>query len=165
MTVLIDDLITKGTTEPYRMFTSRAEYRLLLRQDNADLRLTDIGRRLGLVNEDVYRRFCEKREAINTERERFGKTRLRLTEDVLNRAAGIGLQGLIPDPTLENLLRRPEMTYQSVLDLATLESCSDPAVCEQVEIQVKYEGYIHRQFREVHNFKKLESMKIPADFE
>ena len=163
--VLVDDLISKDASEPYRMFTSRAEYRLLLRQDNADLRLTDIGRRLGLVNEDVYRRFCEKREAINTERERFGKTRLRLTEDVLNRAAGIGLQGLIPDPTLENLLRRPEMTYQSVLDLATLESCSDPAVCEQVEIQVKYEGYIHRQFREVHNFKKLESMKIPADFE
>ena len=82
-----------------------------------------------------------------------------------NLRLGIGLQGLIPDPTLENLLRRPEMTYQSVLDLATLESCSDPAVCEQVEIQVKYEGYIHRQFREVHNFKKLESMKIPADFE
>jgi len=163
--VLIDDLITKDAREPYRMFTSRAEYRLLLRQDNADLRLTDIGYRLGLVPIDAYRRFCEKRDSINRERERLLKTRPRLTPEVAARAVALGLGGLSPDTTLAGLLRRPELDYEGVMGLTGLEGHPDPAVREQVEIQIKYEGYIHRQSHEVDNFKRLESRRIPCDFD
>jgi tRNA uridine 5-carboxymethylaminomethyl modification enzyme len=163
--VLIDDLITKDAREPYRMFTSRAEYRLLLRQDNADLRLTDIGYRAGLVPDHLYRRFCEKRDAIARERDRLLKTRPKLTPAVLARAAALGLEGLTPDTTLVGLLRRPDLDYRRMLELTGLEGHPDPAVQEQVEIQVKYEGYIHRQSHEVDNFKRLESRKIPCDFD
>jgi len=163
--VLIDDLITKDAREPYRMFTSRAEYRLLLRQDNADLRLTDIGYGAGLVSEGLYRRFCEKRDAIARERERLLKTKPRLTPEVTTRAAVLALDGLSPDTTLAGLLRRPELSYEGVMELTGLESHPDPAVREQVEIQVKYEGYIHRQSHEVDNFKRLESRKIPRNFD
>ncbi|MEK6604429.1 MAG: tRNA uridine-5-carboxymethylaminomethyl(34) synthesis enzyme MnmG, partial [Nitrospirota bacterium] len=163
--VLIDDLITKDAKEPYRMFTSRAEYRLLLRQDNADLRLTDIGHRLGLVPQDGYGRFCEKRDAISLERERLFKTRPRLTPEVVARAVALGMDGLSPDTTLAGLLRRPELAYKGVMELAGLEGHPDPAVQEQVEIQIKYEGYIHRQSHEVDNFKRLESRRIPCDFD
>ena len=163
--VLIDDLITKDAKEPYRMFTSRAEYRLLLRQDNADLRLTDIGHRLGLVPQDGYGRFCEKRDAISLERERFLKTRPGLTPEVVARAVALGMDGLSPDTTLAGLLRRPELAYKGVMKLAGLEGHPDPAVQEQVEIQIKYEGYIHRQSHEVDNFKRLESRRIPCDFD
>lgn len=163
--VLIDDLITKDAREPYRMFTSRAEYRLLLRQDNADLRLTDIGHRLGLVHEGAYRRFCEKRDAISRERERFTKTRPRLTPEVIARAGALGMDGLNPDTTLAGLLRRPELDYDGVMGLAGLDGHPVPAVREQVEIQIKYEGYIHRQSHDVDNFKRLESRRIPGDFD
>lgn len=163
--VLIDDLITKDAKEPYRMFTSRAEYRLLLRQDNADLRLTDIGHRLGLVPQDGYGRFCEKRDAISLERERLIKTRPRLTPEVAARAVALGMGSLSPDTTLACLLRRPELAYDGVMELAGLEGHPDPAVQEQVEIQIKYEGYIHRQSHEVDNFKRLESRRIPCDFD
>ncbi|MEK6603986.1 MAG: tRNA uridine-5-carboxymethylaminomethyl(34) synthesis enzyme MnmG, partial [Nitrospirota bacterium] len=163
--VLIDDLITKDAKEPYRMFTSRAEYRLLLRQDNADLRLTDIGHRLGLVPQDGYGRFCEKRDAISLERERLLKTRPRLTPEVAARAVALGMGNLSPDTTLAGLLRRPELAYEGVMELAGLEGHPDPAVQEQVEIQIKYEGYIHRQSHEVDNFKRLESRRIPCDFD
>ncbi len=163
--VLIDDLITKDAREPYRMFTSRAEYRLLLRQDNADLRLSDTGYRLGLVPKDSYRRFCDKRDAITRERERLLSTRPKLTPDVMARAAAMGLEGLCPDTTLAALLRRPELSYEGVMELAGLEAHPAPVVQEQVEIQIKYEGYIHRQSHEVDNFKRLESRKIPCDFD
>src|SRR5712692_5546676 len=152
--VLIDDLITKDAREPYRMFTSRAEYRL-----------TDLGHRLGLVPEDAHRRFCAKRDAIASERERFLKTRPKLTPAVLARAQALGLDGLSPDTTLAGLLRRPELDYKGVIGLAGLEGHQDPAVREQVEIQIKYEGYIHRQSHEVDNFKRLESRRIPCDFD
>jgi tRNA uridine 5-carboxymethylaminomethyl modification enzyme len=163
--VLIDDLITKDAREPYRMFTSRAEYRLLLRQDNADLRLTDLGHRLGLVPEDAHRRFCAKRDAIASERERFLKTRPKLTPAVLARAQALGVESLSPDTTLAGLLRRPELDYKRAMELVGLEGHQDPAVREQVEIQIKYEGYIHRQSHEVDNFKRLESRRIPCDFD
>ena len=163
--VLIDDLITKDAREPYRMFTSRAEYRLLLRQDNADLRLTDLGHRLGLIPEDAYRRFGAKRDAIARERERFLKTRPKLTPALLARAQALGAESLSPDTTLAGLLRRPELTYEGVMDLTGLERHPDVAVREQVEIQIKYEGYIHRQSHEVDNFKRLESRRIPCDFD
>jgi len=163
--VLIDDLITKDAREPYRMFTSRAEYRLLLRQDNADLRLTDTGYRLGLIPEGGYRMFCEKRDAIARERERFRKTRPKLTPEFLARAAALGLESPGAALTLEGLLRRPELDYEAVIGLAEVEGHPEGAVREQVEIQVKYEGYIHRQSHDVDNFKRLESRRIPPDFD
>jgi tRNA uridine 5-carboxymethylaminomethyl modification enzyme len=163
--VLIDDLISKDASEPYRMFTSRAEYRLLLRQDNADLRLTDLGYRLGLVSPAIYGALCRKREAIGRERERLAQTRLRLTSHVQEKAQLLGLTGLNADVTLAALLRRPELDYRAVLDLADLERETNAAVCEQVEIQVKYEGYIDRQSREIHHAKNLESLKIPVEFD
>ncbi len=162
--VLIDDLITKDAREPYRMFTSRAEYRLLLRQDNADLRLTDTGYRLGLIPEGGYRMFCEKRDAIARERERFRTIRPKQTAEFLARAEALGLQSLGAAITLEGLLRRPELDYEAVIGLAEVNGHPDPAVREEVEIQVKYEGYIHRQSHDVDNFKRLESRRIPPDF-
>ena len=163
--VLIDDLITKDAREPYRMFTSRAEYRLLLRQDNADLRLTDTGYRLGLIPESGYRMFCEKRDAIARERERFRTIRPKQTSEFLARAEALGLQSLGAAITLEGLLRRPELDYEAVIGLAAVEGHPDAAVREQVEIQAKYEGYIHRQSHDVDNFKRLESRRIPPDFD
>jgi len=163
--VLIDDLITKDAREPYRMFTSRAEYRLLLRQDNADLRLTDTGYRLGLIPESGYRMFCEKRDAIARERERFRTIRPKQTAEFLARAEALGLQSLGAAITLEGLLRRPELDYEAVIGLAEVNGHPAPAVREEVEIQVKYEGYIHRQSHDVDNFKRLESRRIPPDFD
>ncbi|MEK7707767.1 MAG: tRNA uridine-5-carboxymethylaminomethyl(34) synthesis enzyme MnmG [Verrucomicrobiota bacterium] len=141
--VLIDDLVTKGTTEPYRMFTSRAEYRLLLRQDNADLRLSELGYELGLLPERNYRQFAVKRQAINEELRRIHQTRY-------------------GSETLAQLLRRPEINYSS-LPMRN-DSLSEDEV-QQVETSVKYEGYIARQEAEVENFKKLEDKQIPATFD
>jgi tRNA uridine 5-carboxymethylaminomethyl modification enzyme len=162
--VLIDDLISKDAREPYRMFTSRAEYRLLLRQDNADLRLMDTGHRLGLIPAALHRTFCRKREAIEHERERLQKTRPPLTPQMLERAEALDLEGLTADATLAALLKRPELDYVSLMALTGSVGVSDRAVAEQVEIQLKYEGYIHRQSHEVDNFKRLEARKIPAEF-
>ena len=163
--VLIDDLISKDASEPYRMFTSRAEYRLILRQDNADLRLMDIGHRLGLVPNEIYRGFCRKREAIAREHDRLRTTRIKVNSHVMTTATKYGLQNLTGDATLASLLRRPELDYDSVLELANLDREEDPTVREQVEIQVKYEGYIERQSREIHHAKKLESSIIPGRFD
>jgi tRNA uridine 5-carboxymethylaminomethyl modification enzyme len=163
--VLIDDLISKDATEPYRMFTSRAEYRLLLRQDNADLRLTDIGYRVGLVNHEIYARFCQKRDSINRERQRLIATRIPLTPDFTTRASMVGIQSLATDMTLAGLLRRPELNYTNVMDLVAMAPEEDAAVREQVEIQIKYAGYIERQSREINRAKKLESSQIPANFD
>jgi tRNA uridine 5-carboxymethylaminomethyl modification enzyme len=163
--VLIDDLISKDASEPYRMFTSRAEYRLILRQDNADLRLMDIGHRLGLVPNEIYRGFCRKRDAIAREHDRLRTTRIKVNSDVMTTATKFGVDSLAGDATLASLLRRPELDYDSVLELANLNRDEDPTVCEQVQIQVKYEGYIERQSREIHHAKKLESSMIPGSFD
>lgn len=165
--VLIDDLISKDATEPYRMFTSRAEYRLLLRQDNADLRLMDLGHRLGLICDDLHKRLSAKREAIAREHERLMSSRLRVTAELAERARVLGVDGLqmAPDSTLAGLLRRPEFSYDTLMDLAGISPQPDHEVREQVEIQIKYSGYIERQYREIANFKKLEATKIPVNFD
>lgn len=164
--VLVDDLITRGVTEPYRMFTSRAEYRLSLREDNADLRLTEIGRTLGLVDDERWRAFEEKRSHVGLERTRLKTTwlssKLMSPEDMQDKFGQI----LDRDYTLEELLRRPGIHYG---DLASLPGAgaglTDPKAAEQVEIQIKYEGYVDRQRDEVTRQSRFESTRLPADLD
>ncbi|TXF13264.1 tRNA uridine-5-carboxymethylaminomethyl(34) synthesis enzyme MnmG [Pelomicrobium methylotrophicum] len=164
--VLVDDLITRGVTEPYRMFTSRAEYRLSLREDNADLRLTEIGRRLGLVDDVRWERFCRKRDAIAREQERLKSTWVnpRLLEPALQ--AKVFGKPLEREATALELLRRPEVTYKALMTLPEVgPGVEDPQVAEQVEIQAKYQGYIQRQKDEVERNRSLESTRLPADLD
>jgi tRNA uridine 5-carboxymethylaminomethyl modification enzyme len=153
--VLVDDLITRGTAEPYRMFTSRAEYRLLLREDNADLRLTPIGRELGLVDDVRWVAFEAKREAIELEQQRLRDTWARPAE-VKNAEAVLG-KGLTREYRLSELLSRPDVSYHSLFELIPgLEAVSDPQVIEQVEVQAKYAGYIERQHEEIERARRNE---------
>jgi tRNA uridine 5-carboxymethylaminomethyl modification enzyme len=162
--VLIDDLITKDAREPYRMFTSRAEYRLLLRQDNADLRLMDTGYQLGLVQEPVYVRFLAKRESIDREVARLKESRPKWTDELKRKLEARGLEGATPDHTLAQLLKRQKVTYGNLLDLVGEIQPNDREISEAIEISVKYEGYIKRQLQQVAGFKKLESRRIPDTF-
>ncbi len=163
--VLIDDLVTKGTNEPYRMMTSRAEYRLLLRQDNADLRLTPIGYEVGLISEERYKKLLEKDNLIKQEIKRIANTSVGGTEKVQKLLQEHGSTPLQSGITLAELIRRPELNYEivSVIDLDRPELPDD--VCEQVNINVKYEGYITRQLKQVKQFKKLERKKIPKEID
>lgn len=162
--VLVDDLVTKGTTEPYRMMTSRAEYRLLLRIDNADLRLRPIGYKLGLVGEKQWERFTEKRRQIKETIAWLGSTRVNPTAEVRAKLQELGSGDLKKSVTLAELLQRPELSFA---DLANFASCPDllPEVVEQVEISVKYSGYVERQERQVAEFQRLESVKIPENLD
>ncbi|MGH7165774.1 MAG: tRNA uridine-5-carboxymethylaminomethyl(34) synthesis enzyme MnmG [Nitrospiraceae bacterium] len=162
--VLIDDLITKDAREPYRMFTSRAEYRLLLRQDNADLRLMDVGHQLGLVPQAVYRRFQVKREAIQREVARLKDTRPVWTSELRSKLSEMQLDGITPDHTLSQLLKRPELTYRGLMEAVGEQSVDDEHVAEAVEITIKYDGYIQRQLQQVARFKRLEEYRIPGSF-
>ncbi len=162
--VLIDDLITKDAREPYRMFTSRAEYRLLLRQDNADLRLTDIGYRLGLIPEPVYARFLIKRASVDREVTRLKQTRPEWTEGFKKKIAVLELDGITPDLTLAQLLKRQELSYAELLEMTGETGPEDEEIRDSVEITVKYEGYIRRQLQQVASFKKLEERRIPTTF-
>lgn len=163
--VLIDDLVTKESREPYRMMTSRAEYRLLLRQDNADLRLTEIGHRVGLISDERYDLFVKKRDAIAEELTRLNGVILGASESVCEYLRKIGSAELHTGTSLAELLRRPEMTYEMLAPLDPERPTLDAAVIEQVEIEIKYEGYIERQRQQVEHFKKLESRRLPADLD
>jgi len=164
--VLVDDLITRGVTEPYRMFTSRAEYRLSLREDNADLRLTPVGYRLGVVPEERFAAFARKREQIERERERLRDTWLSPRSISPAQHDAVFGQTLERDYTLEELLRRPSITYSSLMQLDCAgPGVADRQVAEQVEIQAKYQGYIDRQRTEVARQSAHESMRLPANLD
>ena len=162
--VMIDDLVTLGTKEPYRMFTSRAEYRLLLREDNADLRLRELGHRLGLVSDDDYRYFVCKRAAIGEQLEKLQKAKLLPSEAAPDFVADFGLGGLQNSLTYEQLLKRSDVTYADLARLDPSLGNVAKAVREQVEIQVKYQGYIDRQLEQVRRMAKMEGARIPLDF-
>lgn len=163
--VLIDDLITKGTNEPYRMMTSRAEYRLLLRQDNADLRLTEIGYEIGLISRERYDALCEKRKMIQLEIERMQKTTIgagKAVQEFLSKHKSTLLQS---GTTLAELLKRPELSYDLLAEIDEERKNLSDDVCEQVNINLKYDGYIRRQERQVTQYKKLENKRIPDDID
>ncbi|WP_274571949.1 tRNA uridine-5-carboxymethylaminomethyl(34) synthesis enzyme MnmG [Neisseria leonii] len=165
--VLVDDLITKGVNEPYRMFTSRAEYRLQLREDNADMRLTEDGYKIGLVGEAQWRAFNEKREAIEREIQRLKSTWYtpqKLAESEQIRVFG---QKLSREANLHDLLRRPNVGYAALMTLDGAMPSENPAedVAEQVEIQVKYQGYIDRQNEEIENRRDIETLKLPSEID
>jgi len=164
--VLVDDLITRGVAEPYRMFTSRAEYRLSLREDNADLRLTEAGRKLGLVDEQRWTAFCRKREAIEREHQRLRDTWVSPRTIPQAEATRVLGQALEREYRLIDLLRRPKVSYRSLLTLPGAgEGPADPQVVEQVETQAKYQGYIERQQEEIARTLAHEDMRLPEDFD
>ncbi len=160
---LIDDLVTKGTREPYRMMTSRSEYRLLLRQDNADLRLTDIGRRVGLINAERYARFTERRELIEKEVKRLEKTVLPPDERTNAFLIEEGSSEIQTGIKLSELLRRPEISYEALKKVDTGRPSLPKSVCTTAEILIKYDGYIKREIAEAERQKKLEDRQIPED--
>ncbi|MCU7557918.1 tRNA uridine-5-carboxymethylaminomethyl(34) synthesis enzyme MnmG [Macrococcus capreoli] len=163
--VLIDDLVTKGTNEPYRLLTSRAEHRLLLRHDNADLRLTEIGKEIGLIDDARYAKFIAKKEAISEEINRLTNIRIKPNEQTQAMIASRGGTALKDGILAIDLLRRPEMDYHSVASLIDSEITVDEAVAEQVEIQTKYEGYIQKSLQQVEKVKRMENKKIPENID
>jgi tRNA uridine 5-carboxymethylaminomethyl modification enzyme len=163
--VLIDDLITLGTKEPYRLFTSRAEYRLLLREDNADLRLREIGYKLGLVDEKTYAAFTAKRDAIAKTMEKLAKTMIKPGPEIDSLLQGLGSVPLRQKCSLKDLLRRPEVSLENLASFAGLDEELPPGVTREVQLQIKYQGYIDRQSEQVDRFRKLESVALPEDLD
>ncbi len=159
--VLIDDLITKETNEPYRMMTSRAEYRLLLRQDNADLRLSKIGYRVGLINEERYQALLIKEKQINEEINRLKSTMIGASKDVQNLLKSLNSTQLTTATSLAELIRRPELNYEMLKSIDLKRASLPKDIIEQVDINIKYEGYIVRQLRQVEQHKKMENKRIP----
>ncbi|ATY83567.1 tRNA uridine-5-carboxymethylaminomethyl(34) synthesis enzyme MnmG [Aeromonas veronii] len=166
MGVMMDDLSTLGTREPYRMFTSRAEYRLLLREDNADIRLTAIGRELGLVDDERWSKFNAKMEQVELERQRMRSTWIHPQHPSLEAVNALVNTPLTREQSLEELLRRPEVTYDALMAIEGVgPSVTDPAAAEQVEIQIKYAGYIERQHDEVEKQLRNENTLLPLDLD
>jgi tRNA uridine 5-carboxymethylaminomethyl modification enzyme len=165
MGVLVDDLIRMGTAEPYRMFTSRAEYRLILREDNADQRLTEKGRELGLVNDYRWEHFCDKREAIELERQRLKDTWVQAGTPAAKNLATHIENNITHEYSLYDLLKRPELNYTIINSLS--QKPGQPVtvkVAEQIEIEAKYSGYITRQQADVDKLQRHENTRIPTDF-
>ncbi|AZT91582.1 tRNA uridine-5-carboxymethylaminomethyl(34) synthesis enzyme MnmG [Caldicellulosiruptor changbaiensis] len=159
--VLIDDLVTKGTNEPYRIMTSRAEYRLILRQDNADLRLTEIGYRIGLISQERYEKFLRKKKMIEDEIDRLKKTVIAPSEKVNKFLIEHGSSPISTGVRLSELLKRPELSYEALREIDPQRPDLPRSVKEEVEIEIKYEGYIKKQLQQIEQFKKLENKKIP----
>ena len=160
---LIDDLVTKGCSDPYRMMTSRSEYRLMLRQDNADLRLTPVGHRVGLISDERFAALCEKRRLIEAETERISHVNLGPSEELNSYLESVGTEALTTGIKLSQLLRRPQVTYDGLAPFDPLRPELDSQVKEQVELNVKYEGYIKIQQEQVEAMRKLESKALPPD--
>ncbi|AFS79916.1 tRNA uridine 5-carboxymethylaminomethyl modification enzyme MnmG [Gottschalkia acidurici 9a] len=163
--VLIDDLVTKGTNEPYRMMTSRSEYRLTLRQDNADLRLTEKGYKVGLVTEERYKRYLEKKEAVESELKRLKDFKVNPSREINEIIKELGTSELKTPTTLYDLIKRPELNYDIVEKLDTDRPTLNREARMQVEIQIKYDGYIDKQIQQIEQFKKLESKKLSPDMD
>ncbi|MFW9604551.1 MAG: tRNA uridine-5-carboxymethylaminomethyl(34) synthesis enzyme MnmG [Trichlorobacter sp.] len=162
--VMVDDLVTLGTKEPYRMFTSRAEYRLLLREDNADMRLRDLGYRLGLVDQQTYDYFCDKRNQITQEIARLSTTRMDLTPEQRGCCEALGCSDIQKGTSLEHFLRRPEVTYDDIASFDPVAESIRADVRDQVAINIKYKGYIDRQEEQIERLRRYEEVSIPADF-
>jgi tRNA uridine 5-carboxymethylaminomethyl modification enzyme len=163
--VLIDDLVTKGTKEPDRMFTSRAEHRLLLREDNADFRLRDTGYRLGLVSREVYDRFCKKRDAVAELSARLKSIKLKPEPGVQDRLKEMGMAPIKTSTSLEQLLKRPEVLFEHLQVFDAELSNTEEQVAEEIETRIKYEGYIDRQERQVEKLKRMENVRLPDDMD